>query len=191
MTSSSSPRGDCWVTIQRSNTARSRKESGSLRRTRAGDNQLMSGARLARRAVIHRAPGSFAAFASTASRHCDRLRGWRGGSDVTFRCDAHGRTDAELSTVCCVAGYRDGRRHRWRQREAGASGVSVSSRRTPISRPCLWSRSITYPLISSSLRTTAGKSIPPARSSSSVTGCSPARRSRSSIRSCWDSASAT
>jgi len=34
-----------------------------------------------------------------------------------------------MRLVRCVAGYRDGRRHRWRQREAGASGASVSSRR--------------------------------------------------------------
>ena len=78
---------------------------------------------------------------------------------------------------------------------AGASvrrthrGVSVSSRRTPISRPCSWRRSIRYPLISSSLRTTAGKSIPTARSSPSVSGCAPVLRSRSSIRTCWRSTS--
>ena len=35
-----------------------------------------------------------------------------------------------------------------------------------------------------------GKWIPPARNSPSVTGCLPARRSRSSIRSCWVSPSA-
>ena len=38
--------------------------------------------------------------------------------------------------------------------------------------------------------TTAGKSIPPARNWSSVTGCWPALRSRSSSRNCWVSASA-
>ncbi len=106
-----------------------------------------------------------------------------------------GRSTDELARsrqrVRCELGYREGRRHRWRHRKAGASGASVSSRRTPISRPCSWTRSITYPLSSSSLRTTAGKSIPPARNSPSVTGCSPAPRRRSSIRSCCVSTSAT
>ena len=36
----------------------------------------------------------------------------------------------------CVGGYRETRRHRWRRREAGGSGASVSSRRTPSCRPC-------------------------------------------------------
>ncbi len=41
------------------------------------------------------------------------------------------------------------RRHRWRQPRRRIGGASFSSRRTPISRPCSWSRSITYALISS------------------------------------------
>ncbi len=160
----------------------------------ARERQLICGARLARSGRDSPRPRSFAASAATTSRHCDRLRGW--GGDLAFAAmlhsRTHGRTDAERAPPFRgVAGYRDSRRHRWRQREAGASRASVSRRRKPISRPCLWSCSIMYPLISSWLRTTAGKSIPPARSSSSVTGCSPARRSRSSIRSCWVSPSAT
>ena len=70
----------------------------------------------------------------------------------------------------------------------GSSGVG-SSRRTPISRPLSWTRSIAYPCSSSSLIATAGESIPLARSSPSASGFVPARRSRSSNRSCWASAS--
>jgi hypothetical protein len=35
-----------------------------------------------------------------------------------------------------TGGYRKTRRHRWRRREAGGSAAAVSSRRTPICRPC-------------------------------------------------------
>jgi hypothetical protein len=81
-------------------------------------------------------------------------------------------------------------RHRGRRREASGSGASVSSSRTPICRPYSETRSIAYPLGASSPMATAGKSIPPARSSYSVTGCWPALHNRSSIRGCWVSASA-
>ena len=66
-----------------------------------------------------------------------------------------------------------------------------SMRRRPTSRPCSYTRSITWPFSSSSLITAAGKSSPAARSAASDTGCSRARRSCSRARRCWLSTSVT
>jgi hypothetical protein len=90
----------------------------------------------------------------------------------------------------CVGGYRETRRHRWRRREAGGSGASDSSRRTPSGRPCSETRSITYPLSSSSPMTTAGKVNPTGPQLVERHWLLARAPCRSSIRSCWVSTSA-
>jgi hypothetical protein len=74
------------------------------------------------------------------------------------------RRPAPTAAAARPRGYRDcWRRQRWRRRVAGGSEAPASTSRKPRSLPCPWTRSITYPLSSSSPMTTAGKSIPPAR----------------------------
>ena len=84
--------------------------------------------------------------------------------------------------------YRTDRRRPYRRRLGSTSRASPSSSRTPTSLPRSYTRPIGIPCSSSSPMTTAGKSIPPARRSANVTGAPPARRRRSSISSCRESA---
>ena len=90
-----------------------------------------------------------------------------------------------------AAPYRRRRDHQWRRPPTGLSASFGSMRCRPTSRPCSYTRSITWPFSSSSLITAARKSSPAARSAASDTGCSRARRSCSRARRCWLSTSVT
>lgn len=60
---------------------------------------------------------------------------WRGSGRP--RLASHSARALSATTrFAASVGYRETRRHRWRRREAGGSGASVSSRRTPSCRPC-------------------------------------------------------